>query len=144
MTKMDFRPATDATELFELAQDANGEAPWPIESFERDLNSRFTSYLVLALDAKPIGFVAGTLVIDELSVSNVAIGQAYQGRGYGQMLLKRWLDDFAPDTRVLLEVRASNIAARHVYENLGFHVYHMRKDYYHHPVEDAYLMDCYL
>ncbi|SUP52588.1 ribosomal-protein-alanine N-acetyltransferase [Weissella viridescens] len=84
MTKLNFRPAIGADELFAIAQDAYGGSPWTSAAFEKDLNSRLTHYLVLTHDDEPIGFVAGTLVIDELSVSNVAIKTAFQKQGLGQ------------------------------------------------------------
>ncbi|RRG18591.1 ribosomal-protein-alanine N-acetyltransferase [Weissella viridescens] len=144
MSNLNFRPATGADELFAIAQDAYGGSPWTSAAFERDLNSRLTHYLVLTRDDEPIGFVGGTLVIDELSVSNVAIKTAFQKQGLGQKLLLEWFTRFDPKTRVLLEVRASNGAAKHVYEKLGFNVYHERKDYYQNPREDAFLMDYYI
>ncbi len=144
MSKLNFRPAIGAYELFAIAQDAYGGSPWTSAAFEKDLNSRLTHYLVLTHDDEPIGFVAGTLVIDELSVSNVAIKTAFQKQGLGQKMLYEWFKRFDPHTRVLLEVRASNSAAKHVYEKLGFNVYHERKDYYQNPREDAVLMDYYI
>ncbi|MBM7616786.1 ribosomal-protein-alanine N-acetyltransferase [Weissella uvarum] len=141
---MEFREPKDATELFEIAKDAYQEKPWPLESFERDLASRHTHYLVLEEHGEPVAFVGGTLIIDELSISNVAVKSAFQGRGLGQLLLMEWFNQFPPGTRILLEVRVSNEVAQHVYQKLGFNVYHRRKDYYHNPVEDALLMDYFL
>ena len=40
----------------------------------------------------------------------------------------------------LLEVRASNLAARRLYEKHGFVVEGVRRRYYSHPPEDAVLM----
>jgi ribosomal-protein-alanine N-acetyltransferase len=42
--------------------------------------------------------------------------------------------------RATLEVRASNGAARGLYERLGFHVAGVRRNYYTSPVEDALIL----
>jgi len=41
---------------------------------------------------------------------------------------------------VLLEVRESNLAARKLYEKLGFSEEGRRSNYYHEPREDAMLL----
>lgn len=43
-------------------------------------------------------------------------------------------------TRAVLEVRASNQAARSLYEGFGFRHVAVRSQYYSHPTEDAVLM----
>ena len=40
----------------------------------------------------------------------------------------------------LLEVRASNAAALSLYESEGFEIVGRRRNYYHHPAEDALVM----
>ena len=42
--------------------------------------------------------------------------------------------------RATLEVRASNVGARRLYERLGFHVSGSRRNYYSSPVEDALIL----
>jgi ribosomal-protein-alanine N-acetyltransferase len=41
---------------------------------------------------------------------------------------------------VFLEVRVSNIAARKLYEKIGFVQVGQRKAYYQHPAEDALIL----
>jgi ribosomal-protein-alanine N-acetyltransferase len=43
-------------------------------------------------------------------------------------------------TQITLEVRASNLPARRLYQKAGFHEVGMRKRYYHSPMEDALLL----
>jgi ribosomal-protein-alanine N-acetyltransferase len=43
-------------------------------------------------------------------------------------------------SKVLLEVRVSNHAARALYESLGFHEIAIRKGYYRDPDEDGLVM----
>jgi ribosomal-protein-alanine N-acetyltransferase len=44
--------------------------------------------------------------------------------------------------RALLEVRASNEAAQHLYARFGFRVLARRSHYYMQPTEDALIMGC--
>ena len=44
-------------------------------------------------------------------------------------------------TRLFLEVRASNTAAKNLYKSLGFLETGVRRGYYHGPAEDALLME---
>ena len=43
-------------------------------------------------------------------------------------------------TRATLEVRASNVGARRLYERLGFAVAGLRRRYYTNPEEDALIL----
>jgi [ribosomal protein S18]-alanine N-acetyltransferase len=61
--------------------------------------------------------------------------------GVGKRLLERLLDGAREthSTSVFLEVRESNVAARTLYEKLGFRETGRRKSYYASPLEDAVL-----
>lgn len=141
MTKYSFRTQTSVDELYGLAKSAYKGSPWSKVVFEKDLKNKYVHYMILEVDDRPIGFVGGTLIIDELSISNVAIMQGYQGQRLGERLLQRWLQQFNEGVRVLLEVRQGNKRAIKLYERMGFIIYNIREDYYRDPVEDAYLMD---
>lgn len=139
-----YRRPRSAQELVDLAQAAYGQSPWSLTLFERDLASRLTDYLVAEDKGEVLAFVGGTLVIDELSISNVAVRPRMQGQGLATGLVRRWLRGFPAQTRVLLEVRVSNIPAQRLYQKLGFQVYATRTAYYREPLEDAYMMEGYL
>ena len=78
------------------------------------------------------------LVCGEAEITNVAVSDAYRRRGIGGMLIEAILALDAE--RVLLDVRASNTAARGLYEKYGFQVDGIRKGFYAKPKEDAVLM----
>lgn len=70
-------------------------------------------------------------VLDVAEVLRVGTRQDYQGRGLAKWLMGAWLDGLKRlDVNVLLEVRADNEAAIHLYQSLGFDVIHVRKNYY--------------
>ena len=66
------------------------------------------------------------------------------GRGYGKQLTQALLQYFSNLGAVCttLEVRESNLRARHVYESLGFFRVGRRKKYYSDNGEDALLLLC--
>ena len=90
------------------------------------------------------GFVVVSQVLDEASINSIAVDPSQQRKGLGQSLLRGALAraQRAGATRGLLEVRRSNAAAIRMYEENGFVLDGVRKNYY--PVvggrEDALLM----
>lgn len=144
MTTVNYRSKTTADELYHLAKLAYGGSPWSKQIFTHDLLNKWVSYLIIEIDGEAIGFVGGTLIVDELSISNVAIIPAFQGQHLAEQLLLEWFDHFPAKTRAMLEVRHGNKRAHHLYERIGFEIYNIREDYYSKPKEDAYLMDLYL
>jgi ribosomal-protein-alanine N-acetyltransferase len=101
-------------------------------------------YLLEAPDAGVIGYCACWIVFDELHINSLAIDAAWRRRGAATHLLE---SVFAETIRAgartaTLEVRASNVAARRLYERLGFRVEGTRRDYYQQPREDALILWC--
>ena len=71
----------------------------------------------------------------------MVVGRHSQSQGLGSTLVHE-LADVARNhnaTRIFLEVRESNAAARGLYEKCGFTITGRRKSYYNHPAEDAVL-----
>jgi len=85
------------------------------------------------------GFVAYRGVGEgEHEILNLAVDPAARRRGVATALAKELLALARGDT--FLEVRASNVAARNLYEKLGFHQAGVRQAYYHSPPEDGIVM----
>lgn len=84
-----------------------------------------------------VGFAIIASVLDERSLLNLCVRQAFQNRGYGRALLAFLLDRARQENveRVFLEVRASNSPAIHLYESMGFQQVSMRRAYY--PANDG-------
>ena len=78
------------------------------------------------------------LVCGEAEITNIAVAGSHRRRGIGGMLLEAIIGTGAE--RVLLDVRASNMAARGLYEKYGFRVDGIRRGFYAKPREDAVLM----
>jgi [ribosomal protein S18]-alanine N-acetyltransferase len=91
---------------------------------------------------KVLGFAAFYRIIDEAELRNIAVDPAHQNQGVGRALIaeghRRLLE--AGAKRIFLEVRQSNRAALALYYSAGFGLHSQRKDYYHDPREDAYVL----
>ncbi|MCQ2385713.1 MAG: ribosomal protein S18-alanine N-acetyltransferase [Clostridia bacterium] len=82
----------------------------------------------------PVGYLLGNVIPPEGEVYRVAVLPAYRSRGGGTMLLAAFLREVS---LCYLEVRASNLAAKRLYEKMGFTLCGRRKNYYQNPAEDA-------
>ncbi len=100
--------------------------------------------LLIEHSAQVGGFVVYSRVLEEGSIHNIAVLPHCRRQGAAHHLLQAVLVTLANlgVERCLLEVRASNIAARSLYRDSGFQVDGVRKNYYpsKHGREDALLM----
>ncbi|MBD3258944.1 ribosomal-protein-alanine N-acetyltransferase, partial [candidate division GN15 bacterium] len=89
-----------------------------------------------------IGYACYVFISDEAHLANIAVVPAYRRKSVAKQLLDRILQlaQEAGCRLILLEVRASNNAARRFYEKAGFTELYQRPRYYRHPVEDAVVM----
>lgn len=71
-------------------------------------------------------------IVGEVTLLNIAVAPALQGKGYGQKLLDAFLNhcEQAKADSAWLEVRESNHPAIHIYEQAGFNEVDRRYDYY--------------
>jgi ribosomal-protein-alanine N-acetyltransferase len=92
-------------------------------------------------DGRVAGFLIGRVVADEFEILNMGVAAAYRRRGIASRLVREALERarMAGAKKALLEVRASNEAAIHLYRRHGFQQYGQRLQYYQYPPEDAIL-----
>jgi len=120
--------------------------PWVGEAFYEVFNSPLYLFLV-CIDLEEnelVGFVIGFSAADEAEIADVAVRADRRGCGIGGALVGEYLK-MARERgakRCFLEVRASNNAARALYERFGFVSFGVRKNYYKRPKEDALMMAC--
>jgi ribosomal-protein-alanine N-acetyltransferase len=116
--------------------------PWsPISfKFEAD-NPHGLSYVAL-FEGKVIAYICADIRTDEGHILNLAVHHAMRRKGLATFLINMVTDKMRKEgcRYVYLEVRASNTAARRLYEKLGFKEVGRRRLYYIQPVEDAVLM----
>ncbi len=100
---------------------------------------------LVALEEKAEDGIAGFVIArcgrDEWEIENLVVAGSKRRRGVGGELIRELLllARARGATSVLLEVRESNLAARRLYEKLGFSETGRRRNYYLDPLEDALL-----
>lgn len=134
----------DLPGVFEVEKNAF-PIPWPISSFEEELNNMLATFLVAKIDEKVVGYIGMWFVMDECHIANIAVDKDYRRMGIATKLVNELfkLCKQHKTTYVMLEVRTTNIPAQKLYAKLGFKDEVLRKDYYRNPDgsrEDAIIM----
>jgi len=117
--------------------------PWTRGNFADSLRSGYEAQLLCAGDTI-IGYFVAMQGVDEVHLLNITVDPAYQGQGWGRVML----DGLAIWARgqkaqwLWLEVRTSNVRAQQVYLRYGYRKVGERKHYYpaEHGREDAIVM----
>ncbi len=121
-------------------------SPWSAEHFRKEFEKPYTIFLVVERAGSILGYGCFWLMAGELQVANLAVDPDWRGKGLGEALLREGLrlGRAGGARRALLEVRAGNLAARRLYEKVGFKIEGRRKAYYRDTGEDALLMGAFL
>ncbi len=98
----------------------------------------------LMLDLQSVVGYAGMWIVagNEAHITTIAVHPVYRGRGVGELLLVRCIDqarEVGAD-RVTLEVRVSNEVAKQLYAKYDFSIEGRRRRYYSDNGEDADIM----
>ena len=117
--------------------------PWSRNMLAEELDNALSAFLVALDDTGRVAGYAGLqVVLDEGTITNIAVRPEYRRQGVAHQLLEVFMN-FARGNRLAfltLEVRASNYGAIALYGELGFRSVGRRKNYYEHPREDALIM----
>lgn len=116
--------------------------PWSIDSLKEEVNSLFAFYNVAAIDDEVVAYAGMRTVLDEGEITNIAVDPNSRGRGIGRELLESIVEQAKKRhiSKITLEVRSSNEAAKTLYLSVGFKQIAIRKEYYQKPTEDAIIM----
>ncbi|KAF0145820.1 MAG: ribosomal-protein-alanine N-acetyltransferase [Nitrospirae bacterium] len=116
--------------------------PWSEILFFNEIYKQRSIARVALIDKRVIGYICANYVADEGHILNLAVHPDFRRKGIAKTLVENILEELKEtDCRFLyLEVRASNNAARELYEGFGFSVVGTRKKYYNKPEEDAVVM----
>jgi len=127
-----FEPLTEARLDQVIAiEDLAYEHPWTRGNFIDSLRSGYQAQL-LGAGGTVLGYFIAMKGVDEVHLLNLTVAPAYQGQGWGRVLL----DGLALWSRsegaqwLWLEVRASNERAQRIYERHGYRRVGERKGYY--------------
>lgn len=115
--------------------------PWSANDFAECVSTG-VPFLVAERRGVVAGYVVAHSAADEGEILNLGVAAAHRRHGIGRELVERALAELAARgaRTVYLEVRASNSAARRLYESLGFAEVGRRTRYYRRPVEDAVVL----
>ena len=118
--------------------------PWSAAGFADTLPREDIIFLVAYEQDELLGYVGIYCTLDEGEITNVAVAPAARRRGIARALLTELKQQLACRnvTQIVLEVRVSNEPAIRLYEQMGFSVLGVRKNFYEKPTEDAYIMAC--
>jgi ribosomal-protein-alanine N-acetyltransferase len=136
-------PLDDLTDVEALQRRAFTN-PWGPEALRWELQNTDVArlYLMRAPDGALAAYCACWMIFDELHINSLAVAFELRRHGLARRLLcDVFRDSIAEGARsATLEVRQSNLAARALYEGLGFTVEAVRRDYYQEPREDALIL----
>lgn len=116
--------------------------PWSEKSIASELENELALWLVAEEAGEVLGYVGSQTVMGESDMMNIAVHPDFRRRGVAGRLLEELLAALAKQgsKSLSLEVRASNEAARGLYESFGFQQVGLRKNYYRNPREDALIL----
>ncbi len=120
----------------------NFEFPWLEDDFIRCLRQRNCIGMVAEFDDRIVGFMIYELNKNRIRVLNFAVSAEHQRRGIGTQMIAKLIAKLSPQrrSRVVLEVRETNLAAQVFFRSVGFRAVSVLRGYYEDTPEDAYLM----
>jgi ribosomal-protein-alanine N-acetyltransferase len=118
-------------------------SPWVFESFAHEIDNRdYNLSFVGLIGEQLVSYAVSYLVHDEIHIANIAVSPEFRRLKIGETML--WLTlqicKHKNCQAAHLEVRKSNRAAISMYQDIGFEVVGVRKNYYQNDNEDALLM----
>jgi len=132
----------DLPAVFWLNQAAFAEC-WSYESLYSALDSGF-DLLLCAHGGELAGYLLSLTVLDEIQIMQIAVAEPFRRQGLASAMTAELIRANPGAHEILLEVRASNRAARALYAELGFAETGIRRQYYSPDAagrrEDAVLM----
>jgi [ribosomal protein S18]-alanine N-acetyltransferase len=126
-----------------LAAEAESfEFPWLDEDFIRCLRQRNCIGMVAEHEDRVVGFMIYELHKTRIHVLNFAVAAAYRRQGVGSQMLAKLAAKLSAQrrSRIVLEVRETNLAAQVFFRENGFRAVSVLHSYYADTPEDAYLM----
>jgi [ribosomal protein S18]-alanine N-acetyltransferase len=131
----------DMAEVLEIERGAF-EFPWFEEEFIRCLRQRNCIGMVAEHGERVVGFMIYELHKSRVHVLNFAVARDYRRRGVGSQMVAKLIAKLSSQrrSRIVLEVRETNLAAQLFFRENGFRAVSVLRSYYEDTPEDAYLM----
>jgi ribosomal-protein-alanine N-acetyltransferase len=118
------------------------EFPWTEEEFIRCLRQRNCIGMVAELNEQVVGFMIYELHRSRLHILNFSVHSQFRRQGIGSAMIEKLVSklSYQRRSRILLEVRETNLAAQLFFRSLEFRAVSVLRDYYEDTTEDAYVM----
>jgi len=118
------------------------EFPWMEEDFIRCLRQRNCIGMVAEYEDRVVGFMIYELHKNRIHALNFAVADEYRRHGVGSQMVAKLIAKLSAQrrSRILLEVRETNLAAQLFFRENGFRAVSVLRAYYEDTPEDAYLM----
>jgi [ribosomal protein S18]-alanine N-acetyltransferase len=123
-------------------EDQSFEFPWSEEEFIRALRQRNCIGMVAELNEIVVGFMIYELHKNRLHILNFAVHDDYRRMGVGRAMIEKLVSKLSQQrrSRIILEVRETNLQAQLFFREVGFQAVSVLRDYYQDTDEDAYVM----
>ena len=122
---------------------ASFTTPWPAYAYRQEIETnRLAHYIVARAGVEVVGFAGMWMMVDQAHVTTFAVHPRWRRKGVGSQMVVALLAMARTlgARQATLEVRLSNLAARHLYERFGFRPVGIRPRYYSDNGEDALIM----
>jgi ribosomal-protein-alanine N-acetyltransferase len=116
--------------------------PWSEISFYNEVKKLGSLSKVARRGEEIVGYICANRVVDEGHILTLAVRPEFRRLGIASALIGEVIWDLREEACrfIFLEVRASNEAAKKMYEKFNFRIFGLRKNYYASPTEDAVMM----
>lgn len=119
-------------------------SPWSAAMFHEEIALGSYCRILEGASGSVLGYSVARLQVDEWHLLTLGVALSYRRQGGARRLLDDLIQQvtMAGGRAILLEVRASNLPARTLYQDMGFHFLYTRKGYYRSGsgTEDAILL----
>lgn len=133
----------DMADVLEIERESF-EFAWQEDDFLRCLRQRNCIGMVAECDGQIVGYMIYELHKTRLHVLNFAVAKQWRRLGIGRQMAVKLAGKLSADrrTRVVLEVRETNLPAQLFFRACGFRAVSVLRGFYEDSPEDAYVMQC--
>lgn len=131
----------DFSEVLAIEQ-ACFEFPWAEKDFETCLRQRNCIGMVAEYEGRVVGFMIYEIPKNRIRLLNIATHPEFQRQGVAAQMIRKLVGKLSSQrrTKIVLEVRETNLSALIFFRSLGFLAVKILKNHYEEMNEDAYVL----